>query len=120
MVHVGQDGILRRVVNPPGRLLITFQTPSSLRRHRISSARRFHIPIDCGNELMRELVFEVTQESDGGFCAECLTVDIFTEADTWEELRENVREAVRAYFFDSSAPQRIRLHLVKDETLALQ
>jgi hypothetical protein len=41
---------------------------------------------------MRELVFEVTQEADGGFCAECLTVDIFTEADTWEELRENVRE----------------------------
>ena len=34
---------------------------------------------------MSELVFEVTQEADGGFCAECLTLDIFTQADTWEE-----------------------------------
>ena len=49
---------------------------------------------------MAELVFEVTQEADGGYCAECLTLDIFTQADTWDELRANVREAVRAYFFD--------------------
>ena len=69
---------------------------------------------------MLELVFEVTQESDGGYCAECLTVDIFTQADTWEELRNHVREAVEAYFFDSPAPQKIRLHLVKDEMLALR
>ena len=34
---------------------------------------------------MSELVFEVTQ--DGGFVAECLTEAIFTQADTWEELR---------------------------------
>jgi hypothetical protein len=39
------------------------------------------------------LVFEVVQESDGGYCAECLTENIFTEGDTWEELRKNVIEA---------------------------
>jgi len=49
---------------------------------------------------MAELIFEVTQEADGGYCAECLTVDIFTQGDTWDDLRSNVREAVRAYFFD--------------------
>lgn len=69
---------------------------------------------------MPELVFEVTQEADGGYCAECLTVDIFTEANTWDELRVNVREAVKAYFFDQSEPASIRLHLVKDEMLALR
>ena len=69
---------------------------------------------------MRELVFEVTQEDDGGFYAECLTADIFTQADTWEELRANVREAVAAFHFDKDAPQQIRLHLVKDEMLALK
>lgn len=68
---------------------------------------------------MPELVFEVTQESDGGYCAECLTADIFTQADTGDELRGNVREAVQAYFFDSQAPSNIRLHLEKDEVLAL-
>jgi Zn ribbon nucleic-acid-binding protein len=67
---------------------------------------------------MAELIFEVTQELDGGYCAECLTHDIFTQADTWDELRLNVREAVRAYFFDQPAPERVRLHLVRDEVLA--
>ena len=49
---------------------------------------------------MSELIFEVTQEADGGFCADCLTESIFTQGDTWEQLRDNVREAVRAYYFD--------------------
>jgi len=68
---------------------------------------------------MNELVFEVTQEDDGGFCAECLSEHIFTQGDTWEALRQNVQEAVRAYYFDQpQAPARIRLHLVRDELLA--
>ena len=67
---------------------------------------------------MNELVFDVTQESDGGFVAECLTEAIFTQADTWDELRSNVREAVEAFFGDSEQPAAIRLHLVRDEVLA--
>jgi hypothetical protein len=47
---------------------------------------------------MPELVFEVVQESDGGYCAECLTENIFTEGDTWDELRKNVLEATSAFF----------------------
>lgn len=68
---------------------------------------------------MSELVFDVTQEADGGYCAECLTENIFTQADSWEELRRNVLEAVAAYFFDGKTPQRVRLHLVRDEVLAV-
>ena len=68
---------------------------------------------------MSELVFEMTQEEDGGFCAECLSENIFTQGDTWEAVRKNVQEAVRAYYFDQpQRPQRIRLHLVRDELLA--
>jgi hypothetical protein len=68
---------------------------------------------------MNELVFEVTQEEDGGFCAECLSENIFTQGDTWEAVRNSVREAVCAYYFDQpAAPKRIRLHLVRDELLA--
>jgi hypothetical protein len=66
-----------------------------------------------------ELVFEVTHESDGGYCAECLTEDIFTQGDTWVELRENVLDAVRAFYFDREPPGAIRLHLVRDEMLAV-
>ncbi len=68
---------------------------------------------------MAELVFEVVQEADGGYCAECLTENIFTEGDTWEELRQNVAEATTAYFFDGPKPERIRLRLVRDETLSV-
>jgi hypothetical protein len=49
---------------------------------------------------MGEIIFEVTQEGDGGFAAECLTEAIFTEADDWEALRRNVKEAVAAFYFD--------------------
>jgi hypothetical protein len=67
---------------------------------------------------MNELVFEVTQEGDGGFVAECLTEAIFTQADSWEDLRQNVKEAVNAFNFDRpQAPPGIRLHLVRDEVV---
>jgi len=65
-----------------------------------------------------EVVFSVYQESDGGFVAECLTHDIFTEGNSWEELRANVQEAVAGNFFDQNKPEQIRLHLVRDEILA--
>jgi hypothetical protein len=34
-----------------------------------------------------ELVFDVSQDQDGGFVAECLSESIVTEADTWQELK---------------------------------
>jgi hypothetical protein len=67
---------------------------------------------------MNELVFEITQESNGGFVAEALGESIITQADTWDELRANVREAVKAFYFDRPAPARLRLHLVRDEVIA--
>ena len=66
---------------------------------------------------MKEIIFEITQEGDGGFVAECLTESIFTQGDTWEELRSQVRDAVEAYFFDQPKPEIIRLHFIRDEVL---
>ena len=60
---------------------------------------------------MSDLVFEVVQEPDGGYCAECLAENIFTQADAWDELRANLKEAVAAYFFDQ--PELNALHLVR-------
>ena len=77
----------------------------------------YHRRIVSYHGRMPELVFEIVQESDGGYCAECLTESIFTEADTWDELRKNVLEATSAFFFDRPRPGRIRLHLVRDEIL---
>ncbi|HEY1900962.1 MAG TPA: 2-phospho-L-lactate guanylyltransferase [Terracidiphilus sp.] len=68
---------------------------------------------------MSEIVFEISQDSDGGFTAEALGESIFTQGDTWDELRANVREAVQAFYFDSAPPASIRLRLVRDEVLAV-
>jgi hypothetical protein len=63
-----------------------------------------------------ELVFEVVQESDGGYRAECLTESIFTEADTWDELRKNVIEATAAFFFDR--PRHVRARTNTSQKIA--
>jgi predicted RNase H-like HicB family nuclease len=68
---------------------------------------------------MNELVFEIAQDAGGGYTAESLGESIFTQADTWDELRVNVQEAVEAHFFDSAKPSSIRLHLVRDEVFAV-
>ncbi|MBX9743466.1 MAG: hypothetical protein K2W99_08030 [Chthoniobacterales bacterium] len=70
---------------------------------------------------MNDLIFEVTQEADGGFIAECLTETIVTQGDDWTSLKTAVAEAVRGFFFDE--PEKlachIRLHLIRDEAFAL-
>ncbi|MBI4662505.1 MAG: 2-oxoisovalerate dehydrogenase [Verrucomicrobia bacterium] len=66
-----------------------------------------------------ELIFEVREdEIDGGYTASALGHSIFTAAETLEELRKNVREAVDCHFDESmSGPKIIRLHFVRDEVL---
>ncbi len=64
-----------------------------------------------------EIIFEVEESPGGGFEARALGHAIFTEAETLEELREMVRDAVRCHFDPETAPRLIRLHLVKDEVI---
>ena len=68
---------------------------------------------------MKEIVFEIAQDADGGFTAEALGESIFTQADNWDELRANVREAVQAFYFDSAPPTTVRLRLVREGVLAV-
>ncbi len=72
-----------------------------------------------GGNAMKEIVFEVVQEADGGYIAEAIGESIFTQADNWDALRSNVKEAVQAFYFDSAPPASIRLRLVRDEVLAV-
>jgi hypothetical protein len=68
-----------------------------------------------------ELIFEVREAEEGGFTARALGHAIFTEADTWDELRSNVREAASLHFENSaSRPKLIQLHYVKDELIPLE
>ena len=68
---------------------------------------------------MDEIIFEVHDAEEGGYVARALGQSIFTEGETWQELREMVRDAVVCHFEDgASRPKIIRLHYVRDEVLA--
>lgn len=69
---------------------------------------------------MKEVIFEVREdEVDGGYTASALGVGIHTEGNTLAQLRDNVKEAVDAFFDETmDAPRVIRLHFVRDEVLA--
>ncbi len=68
-----------------------------------------------------ELIFEVRDGEGGGFCARALGQSIFTEAETWEELRMNVLEATSLHFDDAPVrPRILQLHYVKDELIPLE
>lgn len=68
-----------------------------------------------------ELIFEIRDSEEGGFCARALGYAIFTEADTWEELRSNILEAASLHFEDTSArPRLLQMHYVKDELVPLE
>ena len=69
---------------------------------------------------MSELVFLVEEAPEGGYTARALGEAIFTEADDLAGLRENIRDAVKCHFGNSSkAPRVIRMHHVHDEVFAL-
>ena len=67
---------------------------------------------------MSEIVFLVEEAPEGGFMARALGESIYTQAVSFEELREVVRDAVRCHFDEGGGPQVIRLHYVRDEVLA--
>jgi hypothetical protein len=68
---------------------------------------------------MNELIFLVEEVPEGGYTARSLGVSIFTEADTLEELQNQIRDAVRCHFDDGKAPKVIRLHHVREEIITV-
>lgn len=67
---------------------------------------------------MNEVVFLVEDAAEGGFTARANGHSIHTEADTFDELRLRVRDAVQCHFDEGAHPAVIRLHYIKDEVLA--
>jgi predicted RNase H-like HicB family nuclease len=67
---------------------------------------------------MSEIIFVVENAPEGGFSAHAVGQSIFTQAETVDELRANVRDAVHCHFDSRMAPKLIRLHFVRDEVIA--
>jgi predicted RNase H-like HicB family nuclease len=68
---------------------------------------------------MKEIIFVIEESHEGGFEARALGESIFTEGDTLEELKINIKEAVLAHFDDGKHPRIIRLHFTKEELITI-
>ncbi len=68
---------------------------------------------------MDELIFIVNEAPEGGYTARALGESIFTEADSLEDLREEIREAVKCHFEDDKSPRVVRIHFVREEILSV-
>jgi len=66
---------------------------------------------------MNEVIFLVEDAPEGGYTARALGPSIFTEGDTLDDVRRNVREAVDCHFEEADRPQIIRLHFVREEVI---
>lgn len=67
--------------------------------------------------MEKEIIFLAEEAPEGGYVARALGYDIFTEADTFEELKAMVQDAVQCHFEAEERPLLIRLHTVKDEVI---
>lgn len=68
---------------------------------------------------MRELYFEAREDKvDGGYVASAIGCGIHTQAETLEELRSNILDAVRCHFDDpEDIPTVIHLRVIGEEVL---
>jgi hypothetical protein len=64
-----------------------------------------------------EITFTVEESPQGGYEARAIGHGIHTHADSKEELRAMVRDAVRCHFDPADVPATIRLRFVQDEVI---
>ena len=68
---------------------------------------------------MSEIIFLVEEATEGGYQARALDYSIFTDAETMDDLKVNVKEAVQCHFEEDEIPKMVRLHFVKDEVMSI-
>ncbi len=68
--------------------------------------------------MEKEIIFIVEESKEGGFEAKALGFSIFTEAETFDELKKMVQDAVACHFDETERPRVIRLHMVREELLS--
>jgi len=68
---------------------------------------------------VKEIIFIVEEDPEGGYNARALGYSIFTEGETLEEIKEKIKDALKCHFDkEEDIPQVIRLHIVKEEMFA--
>lgn len=100
---------LRREVLPPDKAIIKALEEWLETRQQEQRERSFN--------MFKEIIFLVEEAPEGGYIARALGHSIFTEADTWDELKEAAQDAVRCHFEVDERPALLCLHIVQEEIL---
>ncbi len=66
-----------------------------------------------------EIIFLVEESVEGGYDAKALGYSIYTQGEDLQMLKENIKDAVKCHFEEKEMPHLIRLHMVKDEMVAI-
>lgn len=67
---------------------------------------------------MSEIVFIVEEAQEGGYTARSLGYSIYTESDTWDQLKTSIQDALACHFETEKRPQLIRLHYLRQEVFS--
>ncbi len=66
---------------------------------------------------MNEIIFLVKESPEGGCEGRALGYSIFVEGDTYNEIKENIRDAIHCHF-EKDIPKLVRIHFTKEEVFA--
>lgn len=66
---------------------------------------------------MNEIIFIVKESPEGGYEGRTLGFSIFVEGDTYDKIKENIRDAIYC-LFEKDIPKLIRIHFTKEEVFA--
>ena len=75
--------------------------------------------MERGLLMEKEIIFNVDESPEGGYEAQALGFSIFTQAETFDDLKKMVHDAVLCHFDEKARPRVIRLHMVREELLAV-
>ena len=68
--------------------------------------------------MNNEILFVAEESPEGGYEARALGHAIFTEAETFDDLKRMIQDAVRVHFEEAERPRIIRVHFVREEVLS--
>ena len=69
--------------------------------------------------MPKEILFLVEESVDGGYEAQAPGYSIYTQGDTLDEIGRLAVDAVRCHFDQDDLPSIVRLHVVREEVLAV-
>jgi len=89
------------------------------KKPKLNKVREIKTKYEKFAKTTSEIIFLAEESPEGGYDAKALGYSIFTQAETVKKLKEEIKDAVKCHFEEKDMPCIIRIHLVKDEVIAV-